>query len=206
MSSIGLPPAGVALDKVNADLRKSKKGLVAGGLPANLISSVETRALKSGRRQTGQYQSNRASRWALNPNDPQFGAEIDCKIILLRLLGMILCFKNAPAVDADTRSILEFYLGSQIEAGSYRDALTLEKLDYNHLRTEAAAPKHGRSDFHLGHENAQAAPKHTPGNVSWRSARSNLIQGDLTLAEARTKFVELIARYFDLGEVRIEKE
>jgi hypothetical protein len=71
---------------------------------------------------------------------------------------------------------------------------------------EAAAPKHGRSVFHLGHENAQAAPKHTPGNVSWRSARSNLIQGDLTLAEARTKFVELIARYFDLGEVRIEKE
>jgi hypothetical protein len=119
---------------------------------------------------------------------------------------MILCFKNAPTVDANVGLVLEFYLGSHIEAGWYRDALTLERLDYDYLQAEAAAPQHGRSEFHLGHENAQAVPKHTPGNVSWRSARSNLIQGDLTLAEARTKFVELIARYFGLGEVRIEKE
>jgi len=206
VTSIGPPPAGVALDKVNADLREVKRGLIAGGVPSNLISSVETRALRSGRRQTGQYQSNRASRWTLDPNDTQFGTEVECKVILLRLLGMILCFKNAPTVDAGNRLILEFYLGSHVEAGSYRDALTLEKLDYHRLQAEAAAPKHGRSEFHLGHENAQAVPKHTPTNVSWRSARSNLIQGDLTLAEARTKFVELIARYFELGEVRIEKE
>src|SRR5208282_5274771 len=98
MNCIGQPPTGVALEKINADLRKAKKGLIAGGLPAALISSVETRALKSGRRQTGQYQSNRASRWALDPNDPQFGTEVDCKIILLRLFGMILCFRDAPTV------------------------------------------------------------------------------------------------------------
>jgi hypothetical protein len=33
-----------------------------------------------------------------------------------------------------------------------------------------------------------------------------LIQGDLTLSEAKTKLVELIAKYFDLGEVKIEAE
>jgi hypothetical protein len=119
---------------------------------------------------------------------------------------MMLCFKNAPAVAPDTRVLLEFYLGSPVREASYRDALTLEKLDYSQLCAEAEAPLHGRSQFHLGHENPQGMPKHGAANVSWRSARSNLIQGDLTLTEARTRFVELIARYFDLGEVRIEKE
>jgi hypothetical protein len=31
-------------------------------------------------------------------------------------------------------------------------------------------------------------------------------EANLTLPQARTRFVELIARYFDLGEVRIEPE
>ena len=45
-----------------------------------------------------------------------------------------------------------------------------------------------------------------PENISWRTMRSNLIQGDMTLRESRTKFVELIGRYFDLGEVTIHPD
>jgi len=119
---------------------------------------------------------------------------------------MMLEFRNAPKVDPETEEILANYLGQPIRSGAYRDALTLERLDYADFGEEIESPTPGRSGFHIGHENPKATPKHTPANISWREERSNLIQGDLTLAEARTKFVELIARYFELGEVHIEPE
>ncbi len=126
--------------------------------------------------------------------------------MLLRLLGMMVTFADAPTVDAQTQAVLENYLGRRIVPASYRDSLTLERLSYPALVAEVASPRHGSSEFHLGHEDPTALPRHTPTNVSWRSARSNLIQGNLTLSQARTKFVELIARYFELGEVRIDPE
>lgn len=116
---------------------------------------------------------------------------------------MMLDFKNAPTVDDATRTLLEQYVDTPIAPGTYRDALTKELLDYQDF---LADPTPGRSNFHIGHVDPTATPRHTPANVSWRSARSNLIQGDLTLPQARTKFVELIARYFDLGEVHIEPD
>ena len=102
--------------------------------------------------------------------------------MMLSLSRTLLTLMTRPS------QLLEFYLGCPIRLGEYRDALTLEKLDYNHIQAEGTFRRlrHGRSEFHLGHENAQAVPRHTPANVSWRSARSNLIQGDLTLAQART--------------------
>jgi hypothetical protein len=194
------------LAEIDHDLRTVRKSLRAAGVPQSLLNSVRTRALKTGRRQTGPHKGNRADRWDVDTGDPQYGSETDCKLILLRLYAMMLEFKNAPNVDDPTKSTLEKYLGRPIQKGQYRDPLTKERLDFTSFVAESEHPQHGRSDFHLGHENPKAAPKHTPANVGWRSARSNLIQGDLTLAQARTKFVELIARYFDLGEVKIEPE
>jgi hypothetical protein len=60
--------------------------------------------------------------------------------------------------------------------------------------------------FHIGHDDPTAIPKHTPTNISLRTLRSNLIQGNMTLTEARTKLVELIGRYFELGEVTIHPD
>jgi hypothetical protein len=193
-------------EELDRDLRRIRAGLRQAGVSDPLLRSVETRALRTGRRQTGPWPTNREARWRLDPAHPQYGSEADCKTILLRLLGMMLEFRNAPSVDDATRETLEAYLGHPIQAGSYRDPLTLERLDYAELRLETESPEHGRSEFHLGHRNPQAIPRHVPGNVEWRSARSNLIQGDLTLREARQRFVELIARYFELGEVTIEPE
>lgn len=191
------------ITQLNREIRQVRRGLRAAGIPVGVLDAVSTRALRSGRRQTGAYRSNRASRWKLDAKDPQFGTEADCKRILLRLLGMMLDFKSAPTVDDETRKVLEQYVDAPIAPGTYRDALTKELLDFQDFLAE---PTPGRSNFHIGHVDPTATPRHTPGNVSWRSARSNLIQGDLTLPQARTKFVELIARYFDLGEVHIEPD
>jgi len=157
--------------------------------------------LRSARRQYGVH----ATLTNLKPNDPQYGTEIDCKIIEIRLLAMTLSFDNAPKLDRETRKMLETkYLGVSIQAGSYRDSLLLERMDFKQFVKEAENPTHGSSNFHLGHEDPTLSPKHVPHNISWRSHRSNLIQGDMTLRQARIYFVKLIARYFELGELNLK--
>ena len=196
----------MSVDELDQDIRVVQAGLRAAGVPVNLLNGIRTRAQRSGRRTTGEFTSNRNPRWTLNPLDPQFGTEEDCKVIHLRLLGMLCEFVNAPVPDEAVREILAKYIGHQPVPGTYRDALTLEKLNYDVFEAEALSPQVGRSEFHIGHDDPTAIPKHVPGNVSWRGERSNLIQGNMTLREARTKLVELIGRYFELGEVTIHPD
>lgn len=127
-------------------------------------------------------------------------------MVLMKLLGTMLQFDGAPAIPKDLKLLFSRSLSIAVEPGTYRDPLTLEKLDFQELMAELTQPLHGRSLFHLGHREPSRLPKHTPDNVEWRSARSNLIQGDLTLRQARAKFVELIARYLELGEISIVSE
>ncbi len=192
--------------EVRDDIKRLKRGFKEIGVAAGLVTAVERRALRSGRSQTGEFKSNRQSRWRLQPNDPQYGTEIDSKIILVKLLCQILEFQEAPIPSDAIQAIAHKYLKRTPRQGQYRDPLTRERLSYRQMVAEYQDPRQGMSNFHIGHEDPTVQPKHTPSNVSWRSARSNLIQGDLTLREARTKFVELIARYFELGEVSIEPE
>lgn len=193
-----------SIQELDADIRAARKGLRALGVPLKLLDGVKTRSQLSQRRTTGLYQSNRKSRWTLDPLDPQYGSEVDCKIIHLQLLAMMCEFTGAPTLDSMTETVLGKFIGHPPVPGAYRDALTLESLSYVAFSVEAQNPRHGHSDFHIGHDDPTANPKHVPANISWRSKRSNLIQGDMTLRESRTKLVELIGRYFDLGEVTVQ--
>jgi len=197
--------------ELKRDSRKLKKLLRENGYPDKLLSAIDTRALRSGRRQTGTFQSNRQSRWTLTHNapntgtDPQYGTEEDCRTIQLILLLTTLEFKNAPAIDDPLIDELsQHYLERQLKPESYRDSLLLEQLDFQTLKVEALDPSHGKSEFHLGHEDPTRVPKHVPENVAWRTLRSNLIQGDMTLREARIYIIKLIARYFELGEIELD--
>lgn len=200
----------MTLQRINHDLRELKKILRENRFPSNLISAIETRALRSGRRQTGVFRSNRQSRWTLihadpvHGTDPQYGTEEDCKTILIKLLLTTLEFKNAPEInDSRIVELSEQYLNKPLEPGNFRDSLLLEFLDFQTLREEADNPTHGYSEFHIGHLDPTIVPKHVPDNITWRTLRSNLIQGNMTLREAKIYIIKLIARYFELGEIEI---
>ena len=201
ISDAALPTDVAAADE---DRVRVKRAFRLAGAPADLITGIETRALRSGRRLTGEFQSNRNPRWTLQAGDPQFGTELHCKIIQLRLMGMLLQFDVAPTIDAGARELLETrYLGSPAESGTYRDSLLLERMNFPAFVAEAHAPTHGSSNFHIGHEDPTLYPKHVPDNVSWRTHRSNLIQGNMTLRQARIYVLKLIGRYFELGELNV---
>jgi len=206
-----MPPPRQTVEQLNQDLRALKRILRENDFPPNLISAIETRALRSGRRQTGIFRSNRDSRWSLihdhpdHGTDPQYGTEADCKTILIILLLTTLEFKNAPVIGhGNIEEFSQRYLERSLVPGSYRDSLLLEYMDFLVLRAEADNPTHGKSEFHLGHEDPTRVPKHVPENVAWRTLRSNLIQGDMTLRDARIYIIKLIARYFELGELNID--
>ena len=195
--------------------------LRAAGLHSKTVSSIKTKALRTGRKVTGEYATNRDPRWSLDPGHPQYGTETDCKIIFVKLAAQIFCFDNAPEVPTkltrvsqeikdlgpDLKRICEeHYLGHQIQSGTFRDSLLLERFDFNDLVAEGLNPVHGHSSFHIGHEDPTLKPKHRPDNVGWRTYRSNLIQGNMTLRQSRIYFVKLIGRYFELGEIHITGE
>jgi hypothetical protein len=116
---------------------------------------------------------------------------------------MLFEFDNAPEIAAEPRDLFEWYLEKPIRTGTYQDALLLEKLDYHTLRDDALAPQHGYWVYHIGHQDPTLHPRHVPANVAWRTSRSNLIQGNMTLRQARIYLLKLIGRYFELGELDI---
>lgn len=212
-----------SLSEADVDLHFAAMGaaLRAVGVPPNVVGAIRTKALRTGRKVTGEFATNRDPRWTLATKHPQFGTELDCKIIFVKLAAQIFCFDNAPAMPAaltrvkseikelapHLQTICEtHYLGHQILPNSYRDALLLERFDFKDLVAEGLNPVHGHSSFHIGHEDPTLKPKHTPDNVGWRTFRSNLIQGNMTLRQSRIYFIKLISRYFELGEIHIDGE
>ncbi len=195
--------------------------LRAAGVSGEIVSAIRTKALKTARKTTGPHATNRKSRWEEPATHPQYGTEHDCKIIFVKLVAQTFCFDNAPPLPSSISRVpanvkplgpklrqifQDQYLGRVISPGTYRDSLLLERFDFNDLIAEGLNPRHGHSSFHLGHEDPTRKPKHTPDNTAWRTMRSNLIQGDMTLRESRIYFVKLIGRYFDLGEIEIKGE
>jgi hypothetical protein len=189
--------------ELDAEIKVVKKALRRAGAPSKLIAGTATRALKTGRKLTGAWKTNRDPRWSVDPLHPQYGTEVDCKLILLRLFATLLEFDGAPQVEGEALDILERRLGRKLVPNSFRDELLLEKLPWADVVADAEDPRHGFSPIHIGHRDPTHHPRHTPDNVEWRTERSNLIQGNLTLPEARMYLVQLIARYFELGEIQV---
>jgi hypothetical protein len=192
------------LTQVRKDCTKVKKLMRALDVPQKLINSIETKALRTGRKITGEHKTNREQRWSISTANPQYASELDSRVIFVKLCAMIFEFTHAPKLDGELRTLLEVYLEKPIKRGRYKDALLLEALDYRAMRDDAIAPTHGASVYHIGHENPTLTPRHVPGNISWRTSRSNLIQGDMTLRQSRIYLLKLIGRYFELGELDIE--
>lgn len=195
-----------SIAELDADVAAVRTALRSAGVANKTLNSIQTKALRTPRKVTGEWKTNREYRWDLVRHHPQYATHKNCLIIHLRLLGMMCEFVNAPDLPQATRKLLAKYIGHHPNPGTYRDALTLRLLNYNSFADEVLSGSHGESGFHVGHEDPTRLPRHVPENISWREKRSNLIQGNMTLRESRTALVELIARYFELGEVTITPE
>lgn len=193
-----------AVRNMNRDRRQILASLTRASYPTNFVASIDARAKDSPRSQTGAHKSNRISRWHLPNTDRSYGSRSDCIHISITLIAMVMEFDGAPQVDSQTLKLLSGYLGRTIRPTTYRDSLTLEPLRWAQLRTDLEHPRSGVSAYHLGHIDPGLMPcRHVPTNIEWRTSRSNAIQGDQTLREAKAELLKLIGRYFNLGEITI---
>ena len=61
------------------------------GISSKLVGAIRTKALRTGRKVTGEFATNRDPRWTLDPVHPQYGTEIDSKIVFVKLAAQIFC-------------------------------------------------------------------------------------------------------------------
>jgi hypothetical protein len=114
------------LAEVEQHTRAIRKALRDAGVPTKTIQSIQTKALRTPRKVTGEHKTNREVRWKLAVTHPHYGTEHDCKIIFVKLCAQIFCFDNAPMVDADLKALLEErYLGEPIVAAPTATACCL---------------------------------------------------------------------------------
>ena len=144
--------------------RCSAAALRGAGVHSNVVSAIRTKALLTAKKIGGAHATNREKRWLVSPDHPQYGTELGCHIIFVKLAAQIFCFDNAPpipttlsrvpasvkALGPGLKDLLEHsYAGHEIRPDTFRNSLLLERFDFNDLVAEGL--KSGARSFELSH-------------------------------------------------------
>ena len=144
-------------------------------------AKLEVKVFKTDRSLTGKDKTNRAKRWEVLPGDFQHATLAECWSAERQLTHDLVCFKGFPT-DLRQRFIEKGLVSS--DAPTIRCPVTLEVLDFTHLATAALDPKHGVSQYQIGHlQPLKRRGTHDGDNVRWQSADGNRIQGDRSIEE-----------------------
>ena len=104
------------------------------------------------------------------------------------LVNQLCYFKGFPS---DLRQRIEDTGIASIQDDITRCPITMEPFSFAEFRSEVENPKHGKSNFQVGHLNPLKAINDDPSsghiaqNISWISSDGNRIQGHLSLEETR---------------------
>jgi len=157
-----------------------------------IYKKIQLQVRRTPRRLTGPYKTNRASRWTLHPDHPDYTAGDQIPRIEAKLFAMALEFRDAPEVPEDVASAAATVLGHEFDPGSYRCPISGRSMSFTEMLNEARNPRHGRSVFHVGHVRPKArGGVNSPDNTYWATDLGNRIQGDKTLNDTVKLIVEM---------------
>jgi hypothetical protein len=157
-----------------------------------IYNKVLLQVRRTPRRQTGEFKTNRASRWKLPSSHPDYTAAKNIPLIEAKLLAYLLEFAGAPNVDAPISAAVMSVLGRKPVSGSYRCPVSGRLMSFSEMKHEASNPTPGVSSFHVGHVKPRAKRgANDPDNVYWTTSLGNRIQGDKTLHETEKTIVEM---------------
>lgn len=164
---------------------------------AALFNKIKVKTYLTDRVLTGAHKTNREKRWEVNPASVHFATRLNCLRIEHELLQQLCFFKGFPLKIR--RKLLDLRLIDK--RPETRCPVTLLPLNFKKFIEEVSNPRHGKSNFHVGHLNPLKAKVndersgHTYKNISWISHDGNRIQGSLSLAKARA-LLKLIAKNY----------
>lgn len=130
-----------------------------------------------GRPQDG-ADGNRINRWLLPPNHKFYAKEETACLVEIKYYLQALSFKNAPVVnDEQFNQSFLWLLDKPIAPGNYLDPIQLIPIDMDEVITDARLIQSGHI-FPL-----DRGGKHEPSNTFLMLARSNQLQGNLSVEE-----------------------
>lgn len=178
----------LTLDDLRKDLSELEERMKKV-VPGKLVASIDRKCLLTPRRQTGRLdrRTNREPRWKISADHPDYASQVDANLVRLRLFIGMLLMRNAPAIDrAYLEGLSQKYFGAALPDTCTRDPLTDEELDFKDLVDDVVDnPKHGYSQYHIGHQDPRFHPKHIHKNVRWQKKASNDFQTTMDIRVAR---------------------
>lgn len=151
---------------------------------------------------TGNHKTNREKRWETHPLSVHFALRRTCQEVEYTLMNQLCHFDGFPN---DLAQILQQENILTPLERPFRCPITLDPLSFEDFRIAALDPKHGISNFQVGHLNPLKAINddpssgHTANNISWISSDGNRIQGHLPLTETRNMIRRISENYDRFG-------
>lgn len=152
-----------------------------------LVAKVTRASGRTARRQTGEWPTNRASRWLLPEEHPQHASQEECARISAKLLAHVLEFDGAPEAPPDVRAVAARILGKDPQPGDYYCPISGLPLSFDEIVDSTDInPRHGMSVFAMGHvvplgSLADVRGRHVAENVVWMHEWGNRVQGNLSV-------------------------
>src|SRR3989344_7693916 len=191
-----------------SDITKvTKHVLVSGGFPARDVTRLTTKLRDAGRRSQpwtphsnrvpGRPQDgadgNRRLRWLFERKHKFYADEITATLVEVKYYLQVLSMTNAPALPTNTIQDKFFWLvDHKIIPGAYRDPIQLIPIDLKKILADLRM-------IHSGHLiPLDRGGHHEPKNTFLVHARSNQLQGNLTLGELLVLMRQVIDRHDNL--------
>lgn len=153
---------------------------------------LEVKVFKTDRALTGKDKTNRAKRWEVLYGDFQHATLQDCWSAERKLTADLAGFAGFPE---EIKGSFQAAKLVDEERETTCCPVTLEPLNFRQLSVAMLDPKHGISDYQVGHLHPlKRGGKHDGANVCWQSANGNRIQGDLSIEETEALLQAIAAR------------
>lgn len=170
-----------------------------------LDDKIKVKTYLTDRVLTGVHKTNREKRWEVHPSSVHFANRRTCLAIEYTLIQQLCAFEGFP--DRSRRMLQENGILSS-DLPVFRCPITLDPMSFSTFHDRLMNPRHGRSDFQVGHLNplklddpTATASGHSPENISWVSADGNRMQGSLSLSEVRALLRRVASNYEARGWV-----
>lgn len=131
---------------------------------------------------------NRINRWLLDTDHKFYADEIPATLVEVRYYLQLLSTENAPHVENDALDgHFDWLVEHPVKPGYYKDPITMEDLDFIEILDN---PRMIQSGHLLP---LDRGGRHEPTNTYLMTARSNAIQGNMTVDELM-EYIEDILR------------